>query len=185
MRTNRQLFVLVLLLGLLTGACSGGGSPSAGGGNAGNGGGGGGGGGIQVTGTWGGTIQITERQQVTIPKPPPTDFLGQTTTQDRTCTLSGNLTLRLEQQGSSVSASGGGSAGGADCKRIGDAGGRGTVTAGAREIGFSTFDLLGCALVPFTATVTDDNLTANVVGVAASHPACRIVQGHLQLHRTG
>ena len=182
MRTNRQLFVLVLLLGLLTGACSGGGSTSAGADNAGN---GGGGGGIQVTGTWEGIIHITERKQVTFPKPPPTNSPSETITQDRTCTLSGNLTLRLEQQGSSVSVSGGGSAGGADCKRIGDASGSGTVTAGAREIGFSTFDLLGCALVPFTATVTDDNLTANVMGVAASHSACRVMQGHLQLHRTG
>jgi hypothetical protein len=107
------------------------------------------------------------------------------TTQDITCTLSGTLTLRLERQGSGVTASGDGSAEGACNKRQGDASGSGTVTAGEREIGFTTFNLLGCTLAPFTAMVTEDNLAADVTGVAAAHPACRLVMGHLQLHRTG
>jgi hypothetical protein len=182
MRTNRRLFVLLLLLALLTAACSGGGT-STGGGNGG-GGGGGGGGGAQIAGVWEGNIQLTERRKVSVPKPPPTDFPGQMTTIDTNCTLSGTLTFRLERQGSGVTASGDGSAKDGCNMREGDATGTGTVTAGEREIAFSTFNLLGCTLAPFTATVTDDNLTADVTGGAAT-PDCRLVMGHLQLHRTG
>jgi hypothetical protein len=127
-------------------------------------------------------MQITERREIL--KPPPTDFPGQK--QEITCTLSGTLTLQLEQQGSSVSASDGeGSAEGAGCKRSGNITGSGTVTTGGRGISFTTFELLGCALTPFTATVTNDSLTADVTGGAASPPACVLVTGHLQLHRTG
>jgi hypothetical protein len=183
MRTNRQLFVLILLillillLGQLAVACSGG----NGGGNGGGSGGGNGGGQVQVTGKWDGNIQITERREVDAP--PPTQFPGQK--QISTRTLSGTLTLQLEQQGSSVSASGDGSVEGSGWGRDGPANGSGTITAGARGISFTTFELLGCALTPFTATVTDDSLTADVTGMAASPLACVLVMGHLQLHRTG
>lgn len=195
MRTNLRPVLLVLMLLVLTASCAsdststgggnGGGGGGGGGGGSGGGGGGGSGGGIQVTGVWEGTIQLTERVQVTVPKPPPTDFLGQTTTQDRACTLNGNLTLQLEQQGSGVSVNGDGSAEGGGCQRDGEASGSGTVTAGGRELGFTSLNLLGCTLAPFTATITGDNLAADVTGVAAAHPACRLVMGHLQLHRTG
>jgi hypothetical protein len=104
--------------------------------------------------------------------------------QEITCTLTGTLTLQLEQQGSSVSADGEGSAKSDGCEGGGKATGRGTVTTGGRGISFTTFQLFHCTLAPFTATVTDDTLTANVTGVAASS-ACVLLTGHLQLRRTG
>jgi hypothetical protein len=172
MRTNRQLVVLILLLGQLIVACSGGGGGGGnGGGGGGNGGNGGGGGQVQIAGKWEGDIQMTERREI-----------GQ---QEITCTLTGTLTLQLEQQESSVSGDGEGSAKSDGCEAGGEVTGRGTVTTGGRGISFTTFQLFHCALTSFTATVTNDTLTANVTGVAASPPACVLLTGHLQLHRTG
>jgi hypothetical protein len=69
--------------------------------------------------------------------------------------------------------------------KSGPASGSGTVAGGGGDIHFSTFSLLACELVPFTATVSDDNLTADIAGAAATPPTCTLLTGHLQLHRTG
>jgi hypothetical protein len=127
-------------------------------------------------------VQFTERRERD--QPLPTQFPGQK--QRYTCSLSGTLTVQLEQQGSNVKATGAeSSADSGGCGRTGNTTGSGTITSGGDGIDFTTFQLLGCTLSPFTATVTDDDLTADVTGAAASPPACVLLTGHLKLHRTG
>jgi hypothetical protein len=128
-------------------------------------------------------VQITELLRTTVLKPPPTDFPGQTTTVDIPCTMSGDLTLRLVQDEPTVSASGAGSAEGSGWKRSGDAQGRGAIAAGPVSINFTTFTLLGCSLLPFTLAGTNDDLAGDVLGETNTAPACRLMNGHIQLHR--
>jgi hypothetical protein len=134
----------------------------------------------EVGGDWEGTFQLTETREM--PKPPPTQFPNQKV--DRTCTVSGELTLHLDQEGSNVTVSRSGSSEEGGCERAGNVRGSGSLTAEGAAIAFDSFELFTCKLVAFTAMVTENTFTADVVGEEALSPACRLESGHLQLSRT-
>src|SRR5437868_4099241 len=57
-------------------------------------------GGTDVSGRWEGRMDIIEIHQVIVPKPPPTLYPGETTKVTTSCSLGGQVTVELTQDGS-------------------------------------------------------------------------------------